>query len=307
MRIRLFALAVAAFGLLAAAPANAALLITVDKSAQRMTVELDGEPVFDWPVSTGARGLRHARRRIQAVPHGEGPLQPRVGRRADAEFDLLHDAGPRHPRLVAHEGARHAGLAWLRAAFGRELRNAVRWSSRRRWRIRALSCSAKPPRRLRRWPLRPTAARRCAIRAPRRGKPTIRVSPMPCRRRSAAIAGRMARLISTAVISTIAAVAARRSRAARRPLDLRPRPLLRRAATAHLSPRGVLQKLELDARPVARPCRLLPGLDRLTGLNPTRPNHAPDQPRFPDRRRIACEAHCRARRRKLRRCGDIGV
>ena len=43
-------------------------------------------------VDRAAR-LRHAGRPVHAVPHGEGPLQPRVGRRADAAFDLLHQAG----------------------------------------------------------------------------------------------------------------------------------------------------------------------------------------------------------------------
>lgn len=39
-----------------AAPARADLLITVDKAAQQMTVEKDGEALFVWPVSTGAAG-----------------------------------------------------------------------------------------------------------------------------------------------------------------------------------------------------------------------------------------------------------
>ncbi|RDV04986.1 L,D-transpeptidase [Undibacter mobilis] len=39
-----------------AAPARADLLITVDKTSQRMTVEKDGEELFVWPVSTGAAG-----------------------------------------------------------------------------------------------------------------------------------------------------------------------------------------------------------------------------------------------------------
>ena len=60
--------------------------------------------------------LRHAGRRVHAVPHGEGPLQPRVGRRADAEFDLLHQARPRHPRHRARPQHRPAGVARLRAA-----------------------------------------------------------------------------------------------------------------------------------------------------------------------------------------------
>jgi lipoprotein-anchoring transpeptidase ErfK/SrfK len=33
--------------------AHADLLIQVDKSAQRMTVTVDGKQLYDWPVSTG--------------------------------------------------------------------------------------------------------------------------------------------------------------------------------------------------------------------------------------------------------------
>src|SRR5215470_18080291 len=39
-----------------AASADAKVLITVDKSAQEMTVEVDGVPRWRWPVSTGMRG-----------------------------------------------------------------------------------------------------------------------------------------------------------------------------------------------------------------------------------------------------------
>src|SRR5947209_4540513 len=38
---------------LASAPAQAAVQISIDKSAQQMTVELDGRPLYHWPVSTG--------------------------------------------------------------------------------------------------------------------------------------------------------------------------------------------------------------------------------------------------------------
>src|SRR5215204_147001 len=41
---------------LAAAEANAKVLITIDKSAQRMTVNVDGDTRWTWPVSTGRRG-----------------------------------------------------------------------------------------------------------------------------------------------------------------------------------------------------------------------------------------------------------
>ena len=35
--------------------AHADLLINVDKSAQRMTVTVNGEKLYDWPVTTGGR------------------------------------------------------------------------------------------------------------------------------------------------------------------------------------------------------------------------------------------------------------
>ena len=41
---------------LAAAEANAKVLITIDKSAQQMTVDVDGATRWTWPVSTGRRG-----------------------------------------------------------------------------------------------------------------------------------------------------------------------------------------------------------------------------------------------------------
>ncbi len=52
----LFAFVVAAtvFGLGAAVEAK--VLITIDKSTQRMSVSADGEPLYDWPVSTGRAG-----------------------------------------------------------------------------------------------------------------------------------------------------------------------------------------------------------------------------------------------------------
>jgi hypothetical protein len=58
MRIRrpaavLAALLAAGVTLAMAAPARAALLIHIDKSAQRMTVTQDGETLYVWPVSTG--------------------------------------------------------------------------------------------------------------------------------------------------------------------------------------------------------------------------------------------------------------
>ena len=48
---------VAATVVAAAQTADARVLITVDKSTQQMTVEVDGVPRWQWPVSTGRRGF----------------------------------------------------------------------------------------------------------------------------------------------------------------------------------------------------------------------------------------------------------
>jgi len=54
MRItRLALIALAMLVVAAGAPAGAAVLITIDKSIQQMTVEVDGELRWTWPVSTG--------------------------------------------------------------------------------------------------------------------------------------------------------------------------------------------------------------------------------------------------------------
>src|SRR2546421_4899075 len=36
-----------------AVPAQAAVKVTIDKSIQQMSVEIDGRPLYHWPVSTG--------------------------------------------------------------------------------------------------------------------------------------------------------------------------------------------------------------------------------------------------------------
>jgi lipoprotein-anchoring transpeptidase ErfK/SrfK len=49
-------MALAVFILPPAASAAASVLVTIDKSAQRMTVAVDGSPRWVWPVSTGKPG-----------------------------------------------------------------------------------------------------------------------------------------------------------------------------------------------------------------------------------------------------------
>jgi len=41
---------------LSVSSAQAAVLVTIDKSVQQMTVEVDGRPLYRWPVSTGRAG-----------------------------------------------------------------------------------------------------------------------------------------------------------------------------------------------------------------------------------------------------------
>jgi len=53
MRSHLLAAVTLATSALWAASAQAAVTITIDKSMQQMVVEVDGRPLYNWPVSTG--------------------------------------------------------------------------------------------------------------------------------------------------------------------------------------------------------------------------------------------------------------
>jgi lipoprotein-anchoring transpeptidase ErfK/SrfK len=54
LRLALAAAFVASF--FAMAPAQASVVVHIDKSSQRMSVSVDGSPRYAWPVSTGRRG-----------------------------------------------------------------------------------------------------------------------------------------------------------------------------------------------------------------------------------------------------------
>ena len=60
MRLSRFVVAAVAASICVAlgfqAPAGASVLVAIDKSAQQMTVSVDGNPLYTWPVSTGAPG-----------------------------------------------------------------------------------------------------------------------------------------------------------------------------------------------------------------------------------------------------------
>ena len=55
-----FMIAIAAVAALlgSLAPAEAGIVVTVDKTAQRLSVEVDGFPRYEWPVSTARWGYR---------------------------------------------------------------------------------------------------------------------------------------------------------------------------------------------------------------------------------------------------------
>jgi lipoprotein-anchoring transpeptidase ErfK/SrfK len=50
------ALAAAFVSFFIVAPAQASVVVHIDKSSQRMSVSVDGSPRYTWPVSTGRRG-----------------------------------------------------------------------------------------------------------------------------------------------------------------------------------------------------------------------------------------------------------
>ena len=58
MRFGISALAVFAFVGLLSMPAQADVIVTVDKTAQRLSVSVDGFTRYEWPVSTARRGYR---------------------------------------------------------------------------------------------------------------------------------------------------------------------------------------------------------------------------------------------------------
>ncbi len=56
MRLAIVCALAIAFAAAGTNAASAEILVTVDKSAQRMTITRDGQPLYSWPVSTGRSG-----------------------------------------------------------------------------------------------------------------------------------------------------------------------------------------------------------------------------------------------------------
>ena len=81
----------------AATAAQAEVLVHVDKASQRMTVTVDGEQRYSWPVSTGKARLRHAGRRTSS----------RSAWSADHFSSEWDDAPMPHSIFFTQDGPRH--------------------------------------------------------------------------------------------------------------------------------------------------------------------------------------------------------
>ena len=94
----------AALAILSAAPAWAKVLIAIDQSAQRMTVSVDGEVRYSWPVSTGRAGygtpdgtfrpnrmeLSHFSQRFDNAPMPHSIFFTQVGHAIHGSLDVGH-------------------------------------------------------------------------------------------------------------------------------------------------------------------------------------------------------------------------
>ena len=90
MRGIMSALVLLAGAVLASREARAEVSIAVDKSTQRMTVMVDGEQRFSWPVSTGMAGFATPDGGVQSLTAGATAFLQGMGQCADASFHLLH-------------------------------------------------------------------------------------------------------------------------------------------------------------------------------------------------------------------------
>ena len=123
--MRSFLVAVTGLMLFVTGAAEAKVAITVDKDSQQMTVAVDGVERYRWPVSSGLPSYETPNGSFRAFRMEAGSLLQGIRRRADAAFDLLHQAGPRHSRHRFRRPARLAGFAWLRAAVARQRLEAL--------------------------------------------------------------------------------------------------------------------------------------------------------------------------------------
>ena len=126
------AFALAACALAFAPAAQAAVQITIDKSAQLMTVERDGRALYQWPVSTGKAGFDTPSGKFKAF-RMERDHYSREWDDAPMPFSIFFtQKGHAIHGSLDTKNIGTPGVARLRAADARERREAVRAGPGRR-------------------------------------------------------------------------------------------------------------------------------------------------------------------------------
>ena len=115
----------AALALPCAAPARASILVTIDKTTQRMSIAVDGETRYVWPVSTGRPGYDtpngtfrpfrmeadHFSKEWDDAPMPHSVFFTKIGQAIRGSLDTRHLGQRRLPRLrAALAGARFDAL-----------------------------------------------------------------------------------------------------------------------------------------------------------------------------------------------------
>ena len=113
-----------------AVPASAAVVITIDKSAQRTVGARRRSPEVSLAGVYRRARLHHAERYLHPLPDGAGPLFRGMGRCSHAALDLLHLPGSRYPRQHSYAPSRQSRFPWLRTPGAGERGRAL--SARRR-------------------------------------------------------------------------------------------------------------------------------------------------------------------------------
>ena len=97
------------------APAEASIVVTVDKSAQRLSVAIDGSPRYQWPVSTARWGYSTPNGDLSPRAAGAQMVFSQIRLVADAVFYFLR-WWVRHSWQLRDRSSRPSGIARLHPA-----------------------------------------------------------------------------------------------------------------------------------------------------------------------------------------------
>jgi hypothetical protein len=125
LRGGIFAICTTAVLISTATSVYASVLVSIEKSTQQMTVSVDGEERYTWPVSTGRAGY--------ATPSGTytrpTSLSSIIRRNGTMRRCPTRSSSPQrpcHPWLLRDQAPRLAGLARLRAPRARQCGQVIR-------------------------------------------------------------------------------------------------------------------------------------------------------------------------------------